>query len=406
MGRRILLLAAAAVIFVSAGAGMGILLPRVENIAPLTKSFTWTIDGPSPDSAELKGTLSLSDNTNEARTLALQTEVTLSDLRDPPASEDETTAKGKLEAEAHNLSTQAQLLVLFIAFAIASGLAMSVAHSCACDVSTKASASGRNDALAARSSRSDSRWANVVWVCVCAALGALLVAFDPIGPIVSHDVGNALISVFLSERPNGGIITAARGEGIVSDASLRWISIGIVVAGALAGGTVALVLIFFLKVITPNLKKDPSPEQLLHTRKRHVTLVVTLGSTALSLGVALITGFLEWGAGFVSESDRDVIARIAGTGSVYWGSMFTIFALTTSGITGYFLRSDIDAAAWDEAGKTSAEEDAMSRIQRASEWKKNNDLDFDLIKTLSAFVAALGPVLTSAFLNAISKSLA
>lgn len=195
-------------------------------------------------------------------------------------------------------------------------------------------------------------------------------------------------------------------------------SVVILLSGIVAGATLGLVLHFIWVTV-----RQPGKDLLrLWKRKRHLAAVVTLAAIALSLGTAMITAFLGWGANFLDDTSRPIAEELAGAGGAYWGGMLTILTLIAFGFTASCLHDDIHKAAiaWAEAERQRLIEAQLSLkratpptpaapsdiINLALEWKKKNDLDFDPLKTIGTVVAALGPVLTSVFITALSSSLA
>ena len=130
-------------------------------------------------------------------------------------------------------------------------------------------------------------------------------------------------------------------------------------------------------------------------------MVVTTSSIALSLGVAIIHTFLNWGTVFLNENGRKIIEPVASAGASYWGTMFLIFTVLVAGLAAYQLHKDIA-----EAAKTNTKKATPKWIKEQktpAEWIKEHNLEFDPLKTVSTILVALGPILTSTVMTALSK---
>ncbi len=149
----------------------------------------------------------------------------------------------------------------------------------------------------------------------------------------------------------------------------------------------------------------------LAKRKNHLSFVLVCASITLSLGIAMMNVFLGWGSKFLSEDSLKVIQPIVDGGSAFWGGMFTLTILVAAGLTGFWLWLDIDMAAKAAGVCVDKPGEAMTcnddkKLEAEIKWKKDFGLEFDPLKSLATIVAALGPVLTSVFMTAISKAFA
>jgi len=264
-----------------------------------------------------------------------------------------------------SLKVQSGLILLFFAFSSVAVAAIVLSH-----------------AAAARIEAQDGRvWAGLLGL--FAVVGALLVALDPVGPLLGCDV--RLDSPCGIGTPGlAAPFAAAVAAGVVEPRGALVASGLILGAGALAGALVAAVLLYFSTVARP----DRDPEALAR-RKQGFMRMSAFVSVALSLGVATIDTFLGWSVSFLDGEARATASELASIGTTFWGTAFALFSLLAAGTAAYALNRDI--------------EEAVPPDQPAPEWRRERGLDFEPLKAAAATIAALGPVLTSSVLAALSS---
>ena len=185
--------------------------------------------------------------------------------------------------------------------------------------------------------------------------------------------------------------------------TIAFVNLVIYLSGALAGVVVSTVVLFLSYVGGDGAESSQGvkPEGDLQKRKENLAMVVTTSSIALSLGVAIIHTFLNWGTVFLNENGRKIIEPVASAGASYWGTMFLIFTVLVAGLAAYQLHKDIA-----EAAKTNTKKATPKWIKEQktpAEWIKEHNLEFDPLKTVSTILVALGPILTSTVMTALSK---
>lgn len=394
--RSITLLAIAAFLLVLAILSVFFLKSQLNGFDPKRL----TLRTPPAAEAELTQTLSTfkyRDQGGQERTLDLQIRYRMP--QNLPGVAPERSLYDDAAAAA-NFRTQTTIAILGIAFFLSVVLTGFVARQSVYD-------------MTGDRSKGSAFW----FATLLAAGGGLLVSFDPMGPVVSHDI----------YPPASSGLLFTLGLDKVLGWRLQFTTIVIVLSGIAAGATIGLVLHFLCWAVRP-LSEEP---QSLWRRKRDLGTVITLASIGLSLGIGMITTFLGWGANFLSDTSRLVAEEFAKAGGSYWGGMLTIFTLATVGYTASCIHRDIEKAgmSWAEAERERLQEEAAfkwnkSRIEAetssqlpppsppappdalalALEWKKKNDLEFDPLRTAGTVVASLGPVLTSILVPVLSNN--
>jgi hypothetical protein len=241
------------------------------------------------------------------------------------------------------------------------------------------------------------------------------------GRIVSHDISIESLSFSHHDTASVGlagvtdarggsavtmperldVITAAVEAGVVAAETVRTNAFVVVFCGALGGGALFSFLFYVFFVNHRGSRPDPEEPSLLIVRKSRLSITLTAASIALSLGVAVIHEFLGWGLRFLEEDSRRVAEFIVNGGTSYYGSVIALAVISGSAVAFMYLHEDIEQAA-----KAAIKSDVANPALKVPDpdWRKDNDLEFEPVKTLSTIVVALGPVLTSGFLNAIGGS--
>lgn len=308
------------------------------------------------------GTLKVELSDNDTVTLKFVGEAGGQPEPNPPAADDDASALNLARAE--DFRARTEIAVPSIAYFLAAIVAIG-----ACG---QAVVAGRG-----------------AWIVVGVGLGLVgmgVAAIDPIGPIITRD-----LTVF-GRGVAGGATNIPNwiwAPSASTDAPPE-LPIYLVSAAAFVSGLVVAAALAFL---WENLEKGTNDTERLQKRKTLFMTVTALVSIALSLGVAVMHAFLNWGLPFLNEPARKIAEPIANAGTLFWGGSFGIFTVAALGWAAYWLHGDIDAA----AKKQAAEEDGKA----PADWKKDKDLAFDPLKTVTGSVLALSPFLTSALLNAL-----
>ncbi len=224
----------------------------------------------------------------------------------------------------------------------------------------------------------------VLWIglmALFAVAGAVLVALDPIGPMVGCDV-RLDSPCGLGHRDVAPHVVAAYEGGLVGWGGIALASGLILFAGTLAGPLVAAILLYFVEVARPGVDAAG-----LRLRKEGFLRTVVVGSIALSLGVAMVDSFLHWAIPFLEGGPSTAAGELAGVGTMFWGTSFALFSVLSAAMAALMLNRGINQVA---------------QAQDAPEdWRSSEGLDFDPLRSAVAITAALGPVLTSSVLTLV-----
>ncbi len=153
--------------------------------------YVWDTSAPSPDSADLKGTVSIAATEAGGREVTLQATVVLSDAQEAGGSAEPDQAGLQL-AKARNFAVQVDMFVVSVAFAAAAIFTGVTAVRC-------------------MENLTGSRAGVVLVVVVIVGFlgGAAMLSFDPIGPVVSADVWRPSSFVVAEQSGTSG----AAGQG-------------------------------------------------------------------------------------------------------------------------------------------------------------------------------------------------